>query len=1696
MRFSPAQFGYRVSGIGCQEEAAATAVPSPYADCPVPNTRYPIPLFLLALSLLLSPWLVAQEGADESRLLESYRLLSAAPHHLAGSEHGRAAGDAIIGQLKAAGINDEQLIVQPFEVTQLRLRDGDCYFEAGGRRFPMQPLRPNGLALPVTPPEGIEAETVYLADGGWEHFRNREIRGRIAVLDEDCGERWLRAVRAGAAAVIFVAQSHADGPARSSAGEGPKWFRAHLEIPRFCVEAEGARESGLLDGGKARVFCKMGFERASGRNIFVMVPGSSPEEKAAEEIVCFACHYDSFGPLPFRSNTPSLAANTTAMVEAAAHFARAPLNRAVLVAFFDSNAQEQSGQLLFHFARDTYRGEDLPGSLTRMIKDREDEERMLKARLDACRDVPRVIGGEDATEAFESARQAILAEAEWRYDSAVGELSEARREKNLLSRRVEKARRALEHHQEAAAGLEPKAAEYRLNQLTRELARAESDRGQFTEAAENRFDAATAAKEAIYRVRKLLAAMKVPGDKTPAETHGLFGEIVSEVRDSWQARLREQERERQLLTVYRELGSRLSDKKLLCMVYWQMGLTSRRWTITGPGTEGITNLQVTRWMESLPARSAVAGSTGDEQRTPPETDPDVARPEAVAWSRFGGFVKGATGTTGDDVSTSATFVVELGRAGASGPAQLLSRPEADATGLAGRVAEGLDFCRRLGELPELSRVRVPARLTSVVFNTPQWTDSGRYDGCYVRHYDERTKTGRPIAEAVVLVQGRRVVRTPPPAAEWSGALCSSNLAGTFWLLTRKQKGLIMTAAVHDEQGRIAGISQRHPSGALAKVGEWESSRWYFEERNNQLVVFDISNRIFLSGIRSPVGLVDETGVKFLNGVSDTKAKEMNMTLSDDLLAVYTGRLRQYKAIQSSQILLNNSPLDPIGEGYEPEAGVADAVERSAADVWRLNEHRLDNLRRHNIMENALERLHSRSEALLDQASENSAEAPGLSWAQRLASLGYSDRVYGPVRTVTNDLVKAVVILLLLAIPFSFAVERAAIGTPNVYRQIIGFAAIFGIVFTILYLVHPAFSFATFPVVVLLAFTIIIMSSMVIAIMWGKFEYEVRKLHGVATASHQSSRSARGTILAAVAQGIATMRRRPLRTTLTGVTILLLTFTILFFGSFRAEEGVRKIFVGPGPSSRQIEVGAVPGKSFDRDTVAMLRLLSQGEAESYARRYSIAAGEQIQAGRLPDDSVFAAEGHATVPSHDLKLYPELKGALKGDLNGYARAGGIFLPPAIYGRIPESDRAGTVDFGGRQYALRGSFDPEKLKTIRTLDGASFVPPDVAEVRRQLELEYPRDAQAVELKLSEMELEDFPPVDPESIVLLWDADAGSHASYASSLVFIPQSDEEANRIAADVATLLHRRVSLSMGGEHFRVIYATRLALGGFSKVIVPLILGGMIIFGTMLSSVTDRQKEIYTFSALGLAPKHVAALFFAEAAVYAVVGGMGGYLFAHAFAKVVELMARQGWTEAPAMNHSSMNAMLTILIVMVTVMLSTIYPAFKASRSANPGIQRRWRMADPEGDVLAIEFPFTVSDYDMIGLVSFLQEYMDSHRDKSVGHFAADQVEVEHGEGRFTLRAMVWLQPFDQGVSQTFALRTEPSDIEGIDEVHVEMRRQSGSPAIWRRSSKVFINDLRNQFILWRTIPDDAAEHYHEMTAERFGLEEEESVMRDA
>jgi hypothetical protein len=259
-----------------------------------------------------------------------------------------------------------------------------------------------------------------------------------------------------------------------------------------------------------------------------------------------------------------------------------------------------------------------------------------------------------------------------------------------------------------------------------------------------------------------------------------------------------------------------------------------------------------------------------------------------------------------------------------------------------------------------------------------------------------------------------------------------------------------------------------------------------------------------------------------------------------------------------------------------------------------------------------------------------------------------------------------------------------------------------------------------------------------------------------------------------------------------------------------------------------------------------------------------------------------------------------------------------------------------------------------------------------------------------------------------------------------------------------------------------------MSGERGVWVPLLIAALIVFNTMLGSVYERTPEIATFNSVGLAPNHVAGLFVAEAAAFATLGGVGGYLVAQVVSKVgVVAGAFPGLT----VNFSSYSAVATLAMVMALVVLSAIYPARAAGRLCVPGVERSWQLPRPEGDDLTLTMPFSLRRREAIGLSRFVAEYLATCDEQSIGApFYAEEVDAP-GAGQLseTVGAMVWLAPFDSGVSQRLRIDLLPGD-DGYVALALSLWRSSGDEGTWLRANRHFVDGVRRQFLMWRALPE--------------------------
>jgi len=852
---------------------------------------------------------------------------------------------------------------------------------------------------------------------------------------------------------------------------------------------------------------------------------------------------------------------------------------------------------------------------------------------------------------------------------------------------------------------------------------------------------------------------------------------------------------------------------------------------------------------------------------------------------------------------------------------------------------------------------------------------------------------------------------------------------------------------------------------------------------------------------------DQFRGKVLNGDTDSNFMNSSIFANEKALLFYRDRDRNIKLIDGI-LILGSDEAKPVGYGVpasREDLLSFNAVGQAAVDYITLNEHRLQILRSKDIINDSLETLHSDAIDHLEQAQESKKTLDNAeAFAHEAFAMTLGSRVSKPLKDITKDMVDAVIFLLILTIPFAFAMERLFFNAISIYRQVGGFALFFMTTFVILFLVHPAFSLATSPIVIFLAFFIILISAVSIYVMVGKFKIEIKAMQGMGSTLHGAN-SDSSTAMAAVLIGISGMRNRPLKTTLTAITVVILTFTILVFASFSSKLGVQTTYLGKSSGESRLELHRF---SFLDIPTALTQSIDALYGKDWHVLRREAAFRKPQFAPHPPAHVVLNEsnekwvqldGMMSFNPKELELNAQLAAIVPDFLTEVAKKREhppLFLSETVAKSI-EAEVGSIVKIRGQKFIFGGTFDSSALGLQSNLDGSKLTPPDF----KTTTVETTGQASTSE-QGNEGELDAGEDVDVTNFIYFPAQTVGitvngslKHLDGVTSFVSLyPKESVDFPETSKELANVFHGPV-LSNNSEGInQYFFTSSTESSGMAEVVVPLLLGGLIIFSSLLGSITDRSKEIFTYSALGLSPPDVGTLFFAESSVYAIIGGVGGYLLSQVCAALLSLGGEYGLFHPPEMNFSSFASAMTILVVMVTVMLSTIYPAMQAGKAANPGVSRKWKMPDPVDKKIEFVFPFTVSEKDMVGILGFIREYFGNHADSSLGSFAATKVNLfkDQGEEKDALgiKARVALAPFDLGVSQEFSLKSRPSEIEGIDEVLVGLERVSGTESAWLRGNRQFISDLRNQFLFWRNLPVETVEHYRSESNRHMQQEKEE------
>ena len=735
------------------------------------------------------------------------------------------------------------------------------------------------------------------------------------------------------------------------------------------------------------------------------------------------------------------------------------------------------------------------------------------------------------------------------------------------------------------------------------------------------------------------------------------------------------------------------------------------------------------------------------------------------------------------------------------------------------------------------------------------------------------------------------------------------------------------------------------------------------------------------------------------------------------------------------------------------------------------------------------------------------EASARSWA--LAS-----RVYDDVEKTQKDVLYGVLFYIALFVPFAFCMERLLFSYSNIYKRIIAFSGILLLLILIIYNVHPAFRLAYSPMVVILAFFIMGLSLIVTLIIFFRFEEEMALLQTRAQLVQSGEIGRWKAFVAAFLLGVSNLRRRRLRTALTCATLIILTFTIMSFTSAKSMRRHARVLYDSNAPYQGFLLKNVNWRSLPPEAFGRIANSFGGKAIAVPRVW-LEDEDRTRTTRIPvnlNDRSFEAQGMVGLSADE----PQVSG-----LDQILVAGRWLRPnerQAVL--LPErmAEQLGidltrplnqTVSLWGMPFQVVGIFSGNKLQERIDLDGEPLTPvtfpremsSELTEVEEEA-LESGDDVREFQSRYQHV-AGDLTVIVPSRFLLA----AGGNLK---AVAIRPQSRESIQNTAQDLIDRFG--LSLFSGEPEGTFLYhaSDTMSYSGVPNIIIPLIISIFIVLNTMIGSVYERKREIGIYTSVGLAPSHVSFLFIAEALAFAVLSVVLGYLLAQTTAK---LFAETSLWAGITVNYSSMSGVAAMVLVIVVVLVSVIYPSKVAAEIAMPDVNRSWTLPQARGNELDLTLPFLMTYQEHRSIGGFLYEYFEGHQDVSHGMFSTANIEFsfvrenpagltrdpddsaeDKGDADQCLQidTRVWLAPFDFGIVQHVALNFRPAETEaGFLEIHVRLNRESGEANAWRRINKAFLHDIRKHLLIWRSFNDQTKLQYEALL---LGAEKELGVKR--
>lgn len=843
-------------------------------------------------------------------------------------------------------------------------------------------------------------------------------------------------------------------------------------------------------------------------------------------------------------------------------------------------------------------------------------------------------------------------------------------------------------------------------------------------------------------------------------------------------------------------------------------------------------------------------------------------------------------------------------------------------------------------------------------------------------------------------------------------------------------------------------------------------------------------------------------------------------VDSNILFMPEGRRARIMFRETGQIkmLLSGAITEQYEKGYGYQAGMVNedgelltdlpmATIAAARDMYQQAGFRQEMYARFGITDRQVAAALDRCGELLEETEQAVAEKDWqFANGRAREAWGILVNFFPRIMNLGRQAVFSAIILMAMLAPAAVFLEKIIIGRKGIIARLIGISIIFALGSLFLSRFHPAFEVAVNPFILIIAFIMILMASIVLSICYQRFEVLVRRARIAGGQAESEEISLSSSLATALSLGMSNLKKRPVHTLLTVFTVSVLTFSVIAFVSVQGKDS---LFSKPAHIDNDIEgktVEAEPpqyegllfrefgwanvsrsfasairsefgstypvitrghyvenegGNNADREGVNQINISFSGKAAIINGVMLFEPGERDFSAlhrTVSRETWFDEDDRFTV------ILPEVVAA-QLDIS----------PDMLYnseGELFDESELPVVRMLNNNWRVIGIMDTEQADRVRDINGKSLAMVDFLR-------------SAIQAGISghlENETETYHQSWHRFAVAPIAAAGDINGNIKSVAIRLDGDQQEQTRFFDDLALRLNRAMFSNINGELSLLSTKKKQSIGGLAKIIVPVILCILIVSNTMMGGVEERKGEVMMLGAVGLSPSQISFLLLSESTVFSVLGIVFGTFTGLLLANLIPWISAVtgGFMGGLSFNFTSVASMLLALGTGMVVLLATLIPAAKAAALAAPSGLTHWELPEPESNgVIDFSLPFTLTRGNAVGMLAFLRRLMLNHTESTSEDFNCRDIEhrlITTGEDALALNARMWLTPYDLDVAQDILIKIFPTENEGVFGVQIRLHRTSGTEDAWARTNYGFMDIVRRQFLIWRNMQEEQRAEY--------------------